>query len=249
MGGGPSSRIYSGDAPPLSQVFATGWVEGRVLKTGHPPRVGSVPTPGFSAYILFTFRRPEASVGQIPAQHKRDGHVPVETMCVAQRSQVETRRGLRRQQQEQQALNQRQPADDGDHDRQRAARPDVVSQNHRQPGGQHYDSECKHQRSVVNQGDHRLHGCLLVRGHGERREDEINAYEFAKKNCAWSHRVLHSEIPFVGPLSPRVYARDQRPAQSSFHRHPGGPFEPSAGLSGTCFCTEPPKPPPPPKPP
>src|ERR1019366_5586359 len=107
------------------------------------------------------------------AEDERNSPVHVEKFLVVKLPEKKPCFYLWWQEQEEQALDQRYPTDEGDHNYQRTSRPDIVREHHRQPSRQRDYSEDQHHRRVLKNGGHRLQGGLSASHHGQRGKDAV----------------------------------------------------------------------------
>jgi len=103
-------------------------------------------------------------------------------MLIVKLLKKESRFHLRRQEQEEQAFDERHPADEGDNNRERTARPDIVRENHRQPSRQRDYAEDQRHRWILKKDGHRLHDGLSANHHGQRDENAIQPISLLRKS-------------------------------------------------------------------
>ena len=89
--------------------------------------------------------------------------------------------GFGRHQQKHEALGEHQPADHGHDHRQRAARPDIVAEDHRQARGEADDGVDQHHRRIGHRGLNRRAAAYEQAQHKEDSEEADEAREENRK--------------------------------------------------------------------
>src|SRR5664279_721446 len=117
--------------------------------------------------------RRESAIGQVDAENKWNRHVQVEKLIEVKLPQEKSHSHVGRQEQKEQALDQRGPTDEGNNHRQCAARPDIVRENHRQSSTQGEHAKHKHHLWVVKKCFYSLHDGLSMSDHGECDENAV----------------------------------------------------------------------------